>query len=206
MAKKARKKVKKKTTKKKRRRKGQGKGPAFERKLCKLFSMWWTDGIRDDVFWRTSQSGGRATTRAKTSKTTRGQYGDIGATDPIGDPLTQLCVIEAKKGYNNQSFYDLLDKPKPTSIYYKWIQKLQDEIVCGHAPYWLLVHRRDHRPYIVIMPNQLYNKIKIKPPRRVRIADDRLGMRIGCTAMLLEHFFRYVRPNHIKKWAKRSKL
>jgi len=27
------------------------KGPKFERKMCKKFSLWWTNNKRDDIFW-----------------------------------------------------------------------------------------------------------------------------------------------------------
>ena len=36
------------------------KGSEFEREMCKCLSLWWTDSKRDDVFWRSAQSGGRA--------------------------------------------------------------------------------------------------------------------------------------------------
>src|SRR3954464_11883516 len=96
-----------------------GKGASFERDLCKRLSLWWTDGERDDVFWRTSQSGGRATSRTKKGKKTKNSYGDICAVDPIGQPLLDLITFEVKRGYNKDSFTDLLDKPK-SSIYMKW--------------------------------------------------------------------------------------
>ena len=41
------------------------KGGAWEREFSKYLSLWITEGERDDVFWRSSQSGGRATQRAK---------------------------------------------------------------------------------------------------------------------------------------------
>ncbi len=59
------------------------KGSNFEREICKLLSLWWTNDKRDDIFWRTSGSGARATTRSKTKQKTFGQYGDVQATDPI---------------------------------------------------------------------------------------------------------------------------
>lgn len=187
---------------KNRRSKGKKIGGTFERNVCKLFSMWWSNGIRDDIFWRTASSGGRATQRSIKDKTTFGQYGDIQATDPIGQSLIDLFVIELKKNYNKESLYDMLDKPKPTSIYFEWITKLKEEVCCGHAPFWMLIHKRCYRETIVVLPNKLYSKIKIPPTRRVRVMEDRTGQRIACTAMLLEDFFRYVRPNQIKRWAK----
>ena len=79
------------------------KGGDFEREVSRLLSLWWTEGARDDVFWRTSASGGRATSRAQAFKRTRYEYGDITFTDPIGKPLLDVTVIEAKRGYTNTS-------------------------------------------------------------------------------------------------------
>ena len=70
------------------------KGNSFERKLCVLLSRWWTNGSRPDVFWRTASSGGRATQRAKAGDDTRNQYGDVGITDPIGQPFLDFCTIK----------------------------------------------------------------------------------------------------------------
>ena len=86
------------------------KGGNFERLICKQMGLWWTDGERDDIFWRTSQSGGRATTRSKSGKQTFGQYGDISATDPIGQPLLDACSFELKIGYKKWSYQDSVDK------------------------------------------------------------------------------------------------
>ena len=66
------------------------KGSAFEREISKSLSLWYTEGERDDIFWRSSQSGGRATTRAKKGKKTAASYGDITALDNRGEPFTDL--------------------------------------------------------------------------------------------------------------------
>ena len=72
------------------------KGSAFEREMATAFSLWWTDGERDDIFWRTQGSGGRATNRAKKGKKTCYQYGDMTFTDPIGKPLIEYASFEFK--------------------------------------------------------------------------------------------------------------
>src|SRR5215216_6431446 len=38
-----------------------GKGPQWEREVCRALSLWVTNGERVDVFWRSAMSGGRAT-------------------------------------------------------------------------------------------------------------------------------------------------
>jgi hypothetical protein len=46
------------------------KGSSFEREIAKLLSLWWSEGMRDDVFYRSHASGGRFTMRRKSGKDT----------------------------------------------------------------------------------------------------------------------------------------
>ena len=85
------------------------KGSEFEREFCKDLSLWWTDQERDDIFWRSSNSGGRATVRAKVGRTTAGQYGDVAAIDFDGLPLLELMTMELKRGYSKNTIQDLVD-------------------------------------------------------------------------------------------------
>ena len=183
--------------------KGKAKGGAFERFISKTLSMWWTDGVRDDIFWRSSSSGGRATQRATKNKTTFGQYGDIQYTDPIGKPLIDLCVIELKTGYNNQSPYDMLEKTKASCVYYEWVGNLVEGARCGHAPYWLLIHKRDQRQPIVCMNNDLYFQLPLEDYEEIPIAyivGAHKPFAINC--IRLGDFLTYVRPKHIKRIAR----
>lgn len=79
------------------------KGGEYERDISRFLSLWWTRGERDDIFWRTSASGARATARAAKFKKTKYDYGDITFTDPIAKLMLDLMVIEAKRGYTNTS-------------------------------------------------------------------------------------------------------
>ena len=80
----------------KKRRKGHGKGQSFEREVSRRLSLWLTKGARDDVFWRTAMSGGRATLQAKKGIINFAQAGDIGAIDPLGAQLLNHVTIECK--------------------------------------------------------------------------------------------------------------
>jgi hypothetical protein len=79
----------------KKRRKGAGKGPSFERGLCKLFSLWVSGGKRSDLFWRTAMSGGRATVAHKKGHVVR-QSGDMCAVTPEGHVFTDCWFVEMK--------------------------------------------------------------------------------------------------------------
>ncbi|MEK0338471.1 MAG: hypothetical protein QQN41_13665, partial [Nitrosopumilus sp.] len=104
------------------------KGSQFERDICSKLSLWWTKGKSDDVFWRTPGSGARAKVRYKKGKSSIG-VGDVQATDPIGQPLIDLCTIEIKKGYFKHTYFDLIDKlPNETKQPYRqFIQQARDQ-------------------------------------------------------------------------------
>lgn len=144
---------------------GKNKGGNFERNLCKLLSRWWTRGERDDVFWRTSNSGGRATFQNRRAKKTRVHCGDIAAIDPIGEPLLDLVTIEAKKGYNKRTIHDLLDKPERAKLqqYEEWFQQAEEERLNRGCPFWWVIHARDCRQALIFFPDTLA-KFLILPP------------------------------------------
>lgn len=129
------------------------KGSSYEREVCKLLSKWWTNGERDDVFWRSSNSGGRATMRGKSGKRTAGSYGDIAATDPIGKPLLDLFTIELKRGYNRSTIGDLIDRGRqaPSGVELFLDQAMTAAEHAGSKT-WMLIHRRDMRQALVYLP------------------------------------------------------
>ena len=59
--------------------------------------MWVSHFKRQDIFWRSAMSGGRATLLSR-NKRQKGfvQPGDITAVDPLGHIVTQLFCVEAK--------------------------------------------------------------------------------------------------------------
>ena len=140
------------------------KGSNFEREICKQLSLWWTKNKRDDIFWRTSGSGARATTRSKTKQKTFGQYGDVQATDPIGQPLIDLCTIEIKRGYSKSTFADLIEESQTANakpcMYAKFIQQARQDHKKAKSFTWLLIVKRDRRKPIIIMPNWFFKKLK----------------------------------------------
>jgi hypothetical protein len=75
---------------------GKAKGAAFERYVCKELSKWLTQGKRQDVFWRSAMSGGRATIGRRSGLDLSRQAGDICAVAPEGHSLTDVFYIECK--------------------------------------------------------------------------------------------------------------
>jgi hypothetical protein len=138
-----------------------GKGSRFERETCCTLSLWWTSGQRDDIFWRTSTSGARATKRAKDGLETANQHGDICATDPLGLVFLNIVCVELKRGHNDSTLVDLLDRSPKAAMqqYEKWLDQVRLSQL-GRVPYWLLIHRRDLRVTIVYMPGILFDQFK----------------------------------------------
>ncbi len=75
---------------------GKAKGSNFERTVCHELSMWISRGEHDDLYWRSSMSGGRATVMFKKGGANRSQCGDITAIHPDGNPLTEKFLISCK--------------------------------------------------------------------------------------------------------------
>lgn len=151
------------------------KGGQFERDYCKDLSLWWTHNRRDDIFWRTSNSGGRATVRRRKKQGTFGQHGDIAATDPLGNILLERITFELKRGYAKDTCQDLLDKNEKMRIkpskFETWVYKaIQCQFRAGSS-YWALVVRRDRKVIFVFMPLDLYRKLfDYTPVPSVRMA------------------------------------
>jgi len=133
------------------------KGPNFERDICKQLSLWWTDGERDDVFWRTSGSGARATTRRKKDIKTKYEYGDVAFTDPVGQPLIDTFLIELKRGYTNGiSVLYLLDKKAGNdALLLEWWKKAEEERKFAKRKYSIIIFRRNKREACILMERSL---------------------------------------------------
>ena len=141
------------------------KGRRFEIWLANRLSLWWTNGERDDVFWHTHDSGGRATRRAVKGKSTKGLHGDICAVDLLGQPLLDLVTIEAKRGYPGTSLQDLLDKPEGKrgtagNNYFDWIEKAITSSEAAASLHWMLVTRRDQRQVLTLVPVSLIDNLR----------------------------------------------
>lgn len=174
---------------------GKRKGGAFERLICKKLSLWWTHGKRDDVFFRTASSGGRATQRAKKGKKTFGQYGDIQAADPIGQPLIDTCVIECKDGYGAASVFDLIDSGERNNPKYaQFIEQAEKSQVESGSRYWLLIARRRGRQIIAYMPSPMFNKFLDSPWLCIPRCKVRTAGFMWFVAVPLELFLNSVQP------------
>jgi len=127
-----------------------GKGQQFERDLCRQLSLWWSDGTNDDWFWRSSQSGGRATQRAKKGQKTANAAGDIAAMTKEGQVLLDYLCIEAKKGYSTISVADLYEKT--SGGFWNFIDQAKKSASVAGTPHWAVIHKRDRRDAVIVLP------------------------------------------------------
>jgi len=73
----------------------KAKGSQFEREIAKQLSLWLTLDKREDVLWRSSLSGGRATIAHRKGKDVR-QCGDLCAVGPEGHKFCEQFFVELK--------------------------------------------------------------------------------------------------------------
>jgi hypothetical protein len=74
------------------------KGAQFERDVCRVFSLWVSKGQREDCFWRSAMSGGRATLKARKglADKAQSQCGDLSSIHPLGELLLRIFLVECK--------------------------------------------------------------------------------------------------------------
>lgn len=169
------------------------KGAEFERKLSKRLSLWWTHGERDDVFWRSQQSGGRATQRRKKGVATANQEGDLQAMDAIGQPLVDKICIEAKCGYGDFNLEKLLSGKQKESTFERFVAQCRREVEGSSRTWWLVV-KQDLRRELIIMPGLAFMALVRKKKEK---APDRISVTLGdetCTIMRLDDFLGIVGP------------
>ena len=115
--------------------KGNQKGSAFERDMCRAFSLWYTSNQVDDLFWRTSGSGSRATNRAAAGNDlTKYQHGDMTFIRPEGQALLDYFSFEFKS-YSGIDFHGIFHTISPDkSLLSFWAKGVRDAEVSGRVP------------------------------------------------------------------------
>lgn len=128
------------------------KGGDWERTFCKQLSLWWSEGERDDIFWRTSQSGGRATQRRKQGRGTAGSYGDVGLLDLSGKPFLDLFCVELKRGYSKETdILNILDSNQKKPKIIEFWEQCKTDTLSANRKHPLVVFRRDYKKACVMI-------------------------------------------------------
>ena len=190
----------------------KSKGSTFERGIAVKISEWWTSGKRSDIYWRSQTSGARATIRHKKNKETFGQAGDIQAVDPIGQPLMDVFTIELKKGYSEQSFFNMMEM-KPTSAQQMWEKfylQVTGDMKKAKAVSWLLIWQRDRKEPMIYTSPKIMNLLKeaganLRFPYLKGKFALKSGKIISVFVCKLDDFLKQVKPKHIKKVLKNER-
>lgn len=189
---------------------GSRKGSNFEREICTTLSKWWSGGDRDDLFWRTAGSGARATVRGRKGKKTAGHCGDLTATDPTSQALTDLISFELKKGYTKVTVADLLDRPDrlKQGVWEEWIEKARRSMTNSSSFFWMVIHRRGGKEIMAYAPQELF--IRLSSVGATDLSSNVLiqtSIKTGTGGWLgvvivgcpLQHFLEQVEPCHVRE-------
>lgn len=136
---------------------GKRKGSQFERDISKALSLWISNGTQEDVFWRSSQSGGRSTTAFKKGKRFSDQAGDICSLHPVGRPLTEKFMLELKH-YADLNFIGLLTG---RGHLVKFWQKASEQATFYNK--WpMMIAKQNAQPVIVCLSREGAKELAIK--------------------------------------------
>jgi len=194
-----------------------GKGSSFERDIARAFSLWWTNGEHDDVFWRVLGSGGRATRKSRTGKNVaHASFGDLEATDPSAFPFTSLVVVEIKRGYGRWAFEDVLDNPvSKTQPWAKFHEQVSESQQDGGRPWWMVVYKRDKRKIMVALMPDLFRWLVGQTDVRHAKEENHfrnvprvqlMSVPNAAAVMELDAFFKIVTPDVFKREAELRKV
>ena len=139
----------------------KAKGSAFERQISAQLSLWWSDGKRDDIFWRSSSSGARATSRAQKNKTTANSAGDLCYLDRDGSSFISYFAVEIKRGYTAFDVQRVLDREDGTkpSILEQWIEQAAKSQEDAGAYSWLIIAKKNRAKTLAILPEFEYKSL-----------------------------------------------
>ena|SRR5216684_1523079 len=141
------------------------KGSALERQIAKTLSLWVTGGKREDCYWRSSMSGGRATIQRRKGVSNKTQTGDITAIDPVGAWLTDRFIIEAK-------FYKDLDIESGIISNTGRLHKFWIDLVdIGHTinKWPMLVAKENNRPILLVLSSKGETALRLDPQTALAI-------------------------------------
>ena len=125
---------------------GHAKGAQWEREVCVILSKWLSSNTQDDIFWRSSLSGGRATTAFKKGKSFANQVGDISCIHPMGQHFIDTFAIENK-------FYAKLD--------YEGLLSGRGKLLAFWAEIDSQAKRYNKLPFLVCRQNRLHPHVGI---------------------------------------------
>lgn len=133
-------------------RRGSGskqKGASYERSVCQRLSMWVSNLTREDCFWRSAMSGGRATLKSRKNSGIGfgAQAGDITPTHALGLKLCELFVIDAKHYADFKTERQIFGRR--SDLLREWKKLRETARSCKKQA--MLVCRQNRRPEIIVV-------------------------------------------------------
>jgi len=124
---------------------GKQKGNQFEREVAVSLSRWVSDGVQDDIFWRSATSGGRATwAKSRTGNTLKNQVGDLSYIDSLGKKFIDTFAVEIKH-YASLDFQGLITCKGKLCQFWATINKEST----AHGKYAMLIAKQNRMPVVV---------------------------------------------------------
>lgn len=156
---------------------GKSKGSAFERLVCKRLSLFISKGKKEDVFWRSAMSGGRATLAAKKGKGTaaKAQAGDISAVSIEGYELANTYYIECKS-YADLDLVPFFLGKQTGNLALFWQQTIDAAREHGKEP--MLIAKQNKLDPLLLMLSPNLNLIPKKRPAALLLLLRRYPMTI----------------------------
>jgi hypothetical protein len=128
------------------------KGNTFERLISKKLSLWYSKGERDDLFYRTSNSGGRFTVRKKQNKDTANQHGDVCSYDSESELFSKFILLELKH-YKDIDLWSIFTETKGNNIINWWKETIEESDTADKEP--ILITRQNNRPMLLVTTAKL---------------------------------------------------
>jgi hypothetical protein len=163
---------------------GKRKGSSFEREIAVKLSLWYSYGNREDLFWRSSQSGGRATTSRKKQKELKTQAGDLSAIHPLGQPLLDVFYTECKN-YKDMNYAGIITNTGHLVKF--WESTLAEAASYNRSP--MLITKQNRMPVVIFLEVMGLRRLKLHIEHAI-IASPKLRM----YGILLDTFTRYAKP------------
>ena len=178
---------------------GGKKGAAYERMIAVMFSLWISEGTREDLLWRTAMSGGRATVKRQRGRKADAQAGDLGSIDPMADWFTSTFLLELKRYHSFDWHRDVADPTSATSQKATkrpleiFLHTVQEAKVAGRvAP--MVILRGDRCPDLIMTTGKGFRKIA---PRSAKLPCTVTFPEMDCIVFRLDHLLSMVKYSDI---------
>lgn len=160
------------------------KGSSFEREISVKLSLWNSSGEREDVFWRSSQSGGRATVARKKQKELKTQAGDLSAIHPSGQEFLDVFYVELKF-YRDLNYSGIVNRTG--NLIKFWQSTVIEANSYKRSP--MLVTKQNRMPVVIYLQVMGLRRLKLHIEQAI-ISSPKLGM----YGYVLDDFIKLARP------------